>query len=67
MKNQNKKHQESKQKQFQVHNHVCNSYKTGKSTSLCIGNLEENIDLSRIHLAVQYYQYLFLKGTQGLM
>jgi translation elongation factor EF-1alpha len=44
--------QESKQKQFQVHNHVRKSYKMRKSTLLCIGNLEENIYLSRIYLAV---------------
>ena len=46
------KTQESKQKQFHVHNHVRNSYKTCKSTLLCIGNSEENIDLSCIYLAV---------------
>ena len=45
--------QESKQKQFQVHNHVGNSYKTRKSTLLRIGNSEEKVDLSRIYLAVQ--------------
>ena len=33
--------------------HVCKSYKTRRSTLLCIGNFEENIDLSRTHLAVQ--------------
>ena len=37
--------QESKQKQFQVHNHVGNSYITPKSTLLCIGNPEENLCL----------------------
>ena len=41
--------QESKQKQF----HVRKSYKTHESTLLCIGNSEENIDLSRIYLAGQ--------------
>ena len=41
-KSKQKMTQESKQKQFQVHNHVCNSYKTCKSTLLCIGNSEEN-------------------------
>ena len=33
--------------------HVRKSYKMRESTLLCIGNFEENIDLSRIHLAVQ--------------
>ena len=32
--------------------HVRKSYKMSKSTLLCIGNFEENIDLSHIHLAV---------------
>ena len=32
--------------------HVHKSYKTHESTLLCIGNFEENIDLSRVHLAV---------------
>ena len=32
--------------------HVCKSYKTHESTLLCIGNFEENIDLSHIYLAV---------------
>ena len=41
--------QESKQKQF----HVCKSYKTHESTLPCIGNSEENIDLSCIYLASQ--------------
>ena len=40
--------QESKEKQFRVHK----SYKMRKSTLLCIGNSSENIDLSRIYLAV---------------
>ena len=44
---------ESKQKQFHVHNHICNPYKTCKSTLSRIGNSEENIDLSRIYLSVQ--------------
>ena len=44
--------QESKQKQFHIHNHVCNSYKMHKSTLFCIENSEENIDLSCIYLAV---------------
>ena len=38
----------SKQKQFQVRK----SCKTHKSTLFCIENFEENIDMSRIHLAV---------------
>ena len=41
--------QESKQKQF----HVRKSYKTHESTLPCIGNSEENIDLSCIYLAGQ--------------
>ena len=32
--------------------HVHRSYKMRESTMLCIGNCEENVDLSRIHLAV---------------
>ena len=32
--------------------HVRKSYKTHESTLSCIGNLEENIDLYHIHLAV---------------
>ena len=32
--------------------HVCKSYKTRESTLSCIGNFEENVDLSHIHLAV---------------
>ena len=32
--------------------HVRKSYKTRELTLVCIGNLEENIDLSRIDLAV---------------
>ena len=35
-KSKQKMTQDSKQKQFQVHNHVRNSYKTRKSTLLCI-------------------------------
>ena len=42
----------SKQKQFQVQIQVHKSYKTRKSTLSCIGNYEENIDLSLIHLTV---------------
>jgi hypothetical protein len=44
--------QGSKQKQFNIHNHVRSSYKTLKTTLLCIENSEENIDLSCIYLAV---------------
>ena len=32
--------------------HVHRSYKTRESTMSCIGNFEENIDLSHIYLAV---------------
>ena len=32
--------------------HVHRSYKMHESTMSCIGNFEENIDLSHIHLAV---------------
>ena len=35
--------------EFQVNN----SFKTRESTLLCIGNFEENIDLSHFHLAVR--------------
>ena len=45
--------QKSKQKQFHVQCSVYKSYKTQKWTSSCIGNFEENMDLSRIYLAVQ--------------
>ena len=55
--------QESKQKQFQVHNHVGNSYKTRKSTLLRIGNSEEKLDLSRIYLAVQWPILVTSGGT----
>ena len=44
--------QKSKQKQFPVQCSVHKSYKTWKWTSSCIGNFEENMDLSRIYLAV---------------
>ena len=37
--------------QFHVHKY----YKTRKSTLSCIGNLEENIDLSHIHPVLQSY------------
>ena len=37
---------------------VHKSYKTQKWTSSCIGNFEENMDLSRIYLAVQIIIYL---------
>jgi hypothetical protein len=40
------------QKQFHVHIQVHKTYKTRKSTLLCIGNFEENIVESRIHLGV---------------
>ena len=33
--------------------HVCKSYKTRELTLSCIGNFEENINLSHIHLAVE--------------
>ena len=33
--------------------HVCKSYKMQESTLLCVGNFEENGDLSHIYLAVQ--------------
>ena len=45
---------ESKQKQFHIHNHFCNSYKMHKYTLSYNGNSEENIDLSRIYLAVLF-------------
>ena len=32
--------------------HVRKSYKTHESTLSCIGNFEENIDLSQTHLAI---------------
>ena len=32
--------------------HVHRSYKTRESTITCIGNFEENFDLSHIHLAI---------------
>ena len=35
--------------------HDCKSYKTRESRLSCIGNFEENIDLSRIHLAVTLF------------
>jgi hypothetical protein len=34
--------------------HVHRSYKMYESTMSCIGNIEENIKMSHIHLAVQY-------------
>ena len=40
--------QESKQNKF----HVQKPYKTGESTLLLVGKSEENIDQSRIYLAV---------------
>ena len=54
-KSKQKTTQESKQKQFHIHNHFCNFYKTRKSRLSCIGNSEENIDLSRIYLAVSLF------------
>ena len=53
--------QESKQKQFHVHK----SYKTCKSTLLCIGNSQENIDLSRIYSAVLWLSKYFPWETSG--
>ena len=41
-----------KQKQFQVQCSVHKFYKTRKWTLLCIRNFEENMDLSRIYVAV---------------
>ena len=41
-KSKQKMTQETKQKQFYIHNHVRNSYKAGKPTLFCIGNSEEN-------------------------
>ena len=38
--------------------HVHKSYKKRESTVSSIGNFEENIDLSRIHLLGIYYQEL---------
>ena len=46
---------EIKTKQFHVQCSVHKSYKTRKWTSSCIGNFEENMDLSRIYLAVPKY------------
>ena len=43
---------EPEPEQFQVQIQVHNSYKTRKLTLSCIGNYEENINLSHIHLAV---------------
>ena len=45
--------------------HVGKSYKTGESTLSCIGNFEENIDLSHIHLAVLYSWYCLNKSNGG--
>ena len=48
---------------FFFHVYVRKLYKTRKSTLSCIGNFEENIDLSHIHLAVQvnlFHKPLFL-------
>ena len=53
----------SKQKQL----HVRKSYKTHKSPLPCIGNYEENIDLSRIHLAVLMKFRLHGKLSQSQM
>ena len=53
----------SKQKQL----HVRKSYKTQKSQLSCIGNYEENIDLSRIHLAVLIKFRLHEKVSQSQM
>ena len=44
--------QKSKQKQFHVQCSIHKSYKMRKWTTSCIGNFEENMDLSRIYLAV---------------
>ena len=44
--------QKVKQKQFHVQYSAHKSYKTRKWTFSCIGNFEENMDLSRIYLAV---------------
>ena len=53
----------SKQKQFLVRK----SYKTHKSPLSCIGNYEENINLSRIHLAVLMKFRLHGKVSQSQM
>ena len=47
-----RKLQTSKQKEFLDHR----SYKTSESTLFCIGNFEENKDLSRIYLSVKCFQ-----------
>ena len=44
--------QKSKQKQFHVQCSIHKSYKMRKWTTSCIGNFEENMDLSCMYLAV---------------
>ena len=44
--------QKSKQKQFHVQCSIYKSYKMRKWTTSCIGNFEENMDLSCMYLAV---------------
>ena len=49
LKNQNS-YQNQNKNIFYIH--VYKSYKTRKSTLLCIGNFKEIVDLSSVHLAV---------------
>ena len=44
--------------------HVHRSYETHESTMLCVGNFEENIDLSHIYLAVHKIYYIFQLETK---
>ena len=37
--------------------HVHRSYKMRESTMSCIGNFDENVDMSHIHLAVYYRHF----------
>ena len=41
--------------------HVHKSYKTLESTMLCIGNFEENIDLSHFHLSAKMFEIKVLQ------
>ena len=41
--------------------HVHKSYKTLESTMSCIGNFEENIDLSHFHLAAKMFEIKVLQ------
>ena len=47
--------------------HIHRSYKTRESTLQCVGNFEENINLSQFHLAVNRKQCSFISIIQVIL